>query len=109
MVDYSHTEKIKVENIDHPLMLLGVRLSYLLVILGSFLLPMIFFGIKLSAVILPFSYWFFKNLSKSEERGNPFYFNARFLSWMQRIYRVLPLANLRALGAIKSAQRIYRA
>lgn len=108
MVDYSHVEPTKIENVDHPLMLLGIKLNYLLVTFGCFLISMTFIGIVGGTLILLMAYFASRHISKSESRGRPLYFDTRVLTFIYMVNQRVHLDYLSALVAIKRAQKRYR-
>ena len=111
MYDYGQSKRYPIENVDHEIHILGVKLGYFPYLLWAFLLglmvggPLVALG-GIVLVILACRYCY-----AQEERGEPVMLNPRVMGGIQKLpSRVRPFANamLPGLGAIEFPRIVYR-
>jgi hypothetical protein len=111
MYDYGQSKRYPIENVDHEIHILGVKLGYFPYLLWAFLLglmvggPLVALG-GIVHVILSCRYCY-----AQEERGEPVILNPRVMGRIQKLPpRIRSLANamLPGLGAVEFPRIVYR-
>jgi hypothetical protein len=111
MYDYGQSKRYHIENVDHEIHILGVKLGYFPYLLWAFLLglmiggPLVALG-GIVMVILSCRYCY-----AQEERGEPVILNPLVMSGIQKHPpQIRPFANamLPSLGAIEFPRTVYR-
>jgi hypothetical protein len=111
MYDYGHVKRYRIENVDHEIHILGVKLGYFPYLLWGFLLGLMVGGplLALGSVILVIMLC--RYCYAQEIRGEPVILNPRLLSYLQRWPRSLRervSSLLPGLGAIEFPRKYYR-
>ena len=111
MYDYGGAKRYRIENVDHEIHILGVKLGYFPYLLWGFLLGLMVGGplLALGSVIMVIMLC--RYCYAQEERGEPVILNPQLMTALQKLPK-----NLReilgglvpSLGAIEFPRRIYR-
>lgn len=111
MYDYGNAKRYRIENVDHEIHILGIKLGYFPYLLWGFLLGLMTSGpiIAISNVLLII--FLCRYLYSKEERGEPVTFDPRLIAFFQKLpnfIRKKMLGLVPSLGSIEFPQKIYR-
>lgn len=111
MYDYGQVKRYRIENVDHEIHILGVKLGYFPYLLWGFLLGLMAGGplLALGSVVLVIMLC--RYCYALETRGEPITLNPRLMGLIQRLPRSLRehlSALLPGLGAIEFPRKLYR-
>ena len=111
MYDYGQAKRYHIENVDHEIHILGVKLGYFPYLLWAFLLGLMIGGPLLALGSIVLGIMFCRYCYAHEERGEPVILNPRLMDGIQNLPKILrELLNslLPGLGAVEFPHPVYR-
>ena len=111
MYDYGQTKRYHIENVDHEIHILGVKLGYFPYLLWAFLFGLMVGGplLALGSVVLVIMSC--RYCYAQEERGEPVILDPRLMQSIQKFPRFIRESMsslLPGLGAIEFPRAVYR-
>lgn len=104
MYDYSSMPTFNIENVDHEIHILGVKLSAMVGAIGVFVFTAPILGPL--AILLSLAYCAIaRQFFAAAERGSPIEYRPEFIRWAQKSY---VLYDLFSLDKIVHSKGIYR-